>query len=483
MKRSQQQAVVVLAALVISVATAGVSLAAWFKHAPALKIDARMPGGDGTPPEAAEHRAARDLTGCLKQFDGVATDMPGAWPWFRGADRDNICKAIPPLAESWPESGPPVLWRIELGEGHAGAAVYAGRVYVLDYDEKQKADVTRCFALADGREIWRRSYVVNVKRNHGMSRTVPAVNGEYIVTLGPRCHVVCLDAKTGDFKWGIDLQKEYGTKEPLWYAGQCPIIENGIVILAPCGTSVLMMGVDCATGKPVWQTPNPHKWDMSHASIIPAAIAGKKMYVYSAIGGVVGVSAEPADAGAVLWEVPWAAKVVAPSPVPIDGDRIFLTAGYGEGGMTIKIAVAEGKFKAEVLEKHGPKDGLASEQQTPIFSGGLLYGIMPKDAGAARGQFVCYKPDGTRVWSSGESNRFGLGPFILADNKFFVLDDNGTLTMARVSGEKYEPLARAQVLKGQDAWGPIAVAGDRMLMRDSKQMVCIAVGAAKGANP
>ncbi len=463
-------------ALSISVAAATLSLGIWFTHDPARGLATRLPGADGTPSDSENREAAKDLAGKFQQFDGTPAELPGAWPRFRGADLDNIRKDGPPLADAWPESGPPALWKVDLGEGHAAPVVLAGRVYVLDYDEKAKADAIRCFSLADGREIWRRSYSVSVKRNHGMSRTIPAVTDKYLVCLGPRCHVVCLDPVSGAFRWGIDLQREYGTKEPLWYAGQCPIIDDAKAILAPCGPDALMMAVDCETGKPVWKTPNAQNWDMSHSSIMPATIAGKKMYVYCAVGGITGISAD-ADAGKILWQLPWKPKVIAPSPVSLGDGRIFLTAGYGEGGMMIQVRENAGAFTVEKLYEHGPKDGLACEQQTPIYNDGLLYGIMPKDAGALRGQFACYKPDGALVWSSGQSARFGLGPFILADGKFYILDDDGALTMIKASQDAYVPLAESKVLSGQDAWGPIAFAGDRMLLRDSKQMTCIAVGA------
>jgi len=141
----------------------------------------------------------------------------------------------------------------------------------------------------------------------------------------------------------------------------------------------------------------------------------------------------------------------------------------------IRVRMENGMFTAGIEYKHGPKDGLACEQQTPIYHDGLLFGIMPKDAGALRGQFVCYNPDGTRVWSSGQTNRFGLGPFILADGKFYVLDDEGVLTLLRASRAGYEQIAQAKVLDGHDAWGPIALAHGRMLLRDSTHMACIAV--------
>ncbi len=477
MKLSRRDYLVFGIALPVSVAVAGACLAFWFTHDPDADIQARLPGADGTPEKAREQDAVKDLSGTFQQFDGTPADLPGAWPRFRGADFDNIRKEGPPLAESWGENGPPILWKVELGEGYAAPVVLAGRVYLIDYDEKAKADAIRCFSLADGREIWRRSYRLTVKRNHGMSRTVPVVTEKHLVTIGPRCHVVCLDSATGAFRWGIDLQREYGTKEPLWYTGQCPLIDEGRVILAPGGTDVLMMAVDCETGTPIWKTPNTQHWDMSHSSVMPMKIAGKKMYVYWAVGGVTGVSAEADDAGKILWQLRWNAKVIAPSPIPLEDGRIFLTAGYGEGGMMIQVHENSGAFTAEVLFKHGPKDGLACEQQTPIYHDGLLYGIMPKDAGALRGQFVCYRPDGSLAWSSGQSNRFGLGPFLLADGKFYILDDDGMLTMVRASRDAYAPLAKAQVLHGQDAWGPICPVGDRMLLRDSRQMVCISVGA------
>ena len=107
-------------------------------------------------------------------------------------------------------------------------------------------------------ELWRRWYSVNLKRNHGMSRTTPAITDKYIVTMGPKCHVMCCNPQNGDLLWGIDLGKDFNTEVPLWYTGQCPLIDNDIAVIAPGGSS-LLIGVDCATGKVVWKTPNPDK--------------------------------------------------------------------------------------------------------------------------------------------------------------------------------------------------------------------------------
>ncbi|MDX9974800.1 MAG: PQQ-binding-like beta-propeller repeat protein, partial [FCB group bacterium] len=422
------------AALGGSVLAALFCLFYWFTLDPARSLQVSLPGGDGRPKDAAGKGKAVDLAGVFAAGEGVAADLPGAWPRFRGPDFDNIVKADVKLAGSWGTEGPKRLWDVELGEGHAAAVVLNGRVYVLDYDEDKRADAIRCLSLGDGKEIWRRAYSVAIKRNHGMSRTIPAVTEEYLVTVGPKCHVVCLDPKTGDFKWGLSMVDQLGATEPLWYTGQCPLIDGGKVIIAPGGPDALLAAVDCATGQVVWKTPNPDKWKMSHSSVLPLTLAGTRMYVYAAVGGVVGVSP---DDGKLLWSVPWNAEVVAASPVALDDGRVFLTAGYGAGGLMLRVTAKDGGFVAEVLDKHTAAEGFACEQQTPIFRDGLLYGIMPKDAGALRGQFVCYTPDGTLVWSSGQANRYGLGPFVLADGKFYVLSDDGTLTVLEASADKF----------------------------------------------
>src|SRR6185369_826830 len=114
------------------------------------------------------------------------------------------------IARSWGAGEPRELWGIDLGEGYAGAAVLKGRVYVMDYDQQHRQDVLRSLSLADGQEIWRFSYPVSVKRNHGMSRTTPALTDNLLVAIGPKCHVVCLDPESGQLRWGLDLVRQYG---------------------------------------------------------------------------------------------------------------------------------------------------------------------------------------------------------------------------------------------------------------------------------
>jgi outer membrane protein assembly factor BamB len=462
-------------AIVLAVTGAGiVGLAWWLTYDPTTRFLASIPGMDGSPSRTEQSSRRIRIGEFFRLFESAAAKLPGSWPRFRGSRSDNISKDEARLADSWAPEGPEILWRVGLGEGHAAPAVLNGRVYVLDYDEQTNADALRCFSLADGKELWRRWYAVQVKRNHGMSRTVPAVNDRYVVSIGPRCHAMCLDSSDGAFKWGIDLEREYGTQIPLWYTAQCPLLDDNTAVIAPCGDQALMIGVDCESGQVLWQTPNPEGLQMSHSSIMTMTLNDRRMYVYAGIGGVVGVSAEQADRGALLWQTDaWSPRVVAPSPVILEDGRIFLTAGYGAGSMMIQVRERGGEYAVQPLYSYRPREGLACEQQTPILYDGHLFGILPKDGGELRNQFVCYHPEGRIVWTSGPNNRYGLGPFMAADGKFFILGEDGVLTMIRATTTGFEPLDRAKVLEGRDPWGPLALAGGRMLLRDSTEMVCI----------
>lgn len=411
----------------------------------------------------------------FNRFFSTESSLHDTWPRFRGPDFDNIKKQSIPLIDKFEDGNPKIQWTADLGEGHAGAAIFKGLVYVMDYDEEQKADMLRCFSLKDGKEVWRRWYNVNIKRNHGMSRTVPAVTENYILTIGPRSHVMCVDRLTGDLLWGLNIEEKYETDIPFWYTGQCPLIYQNKAIIA-VGGKALMIAVDCSTGDILWETPNPNGLKMSHASVIPWNFKGVDMFVYSAVGGVVGIAADGAEEGKVLWEsLKWGCSVVAPSPVCLPDGKLFLTAGYGAGSMVFQLGGGPGNFTIEKLYEFKPSEGLASEQQTPVVYEGLVYGILPKDGGALRNQFICVDPTDFRnvIWSSGKTNRFGLGPYMIADDKFFILNDDGTLSIAKPHKSEFVLLDQIRVFEGRDAWAPLAVADGYMILRDDHRMVCI----------
>jgi len=57
------------------------------------------------------------------------------------------------------------------------------------------------------------------------------------------------------------------------------------------------------------------------------------------------------------------------------------------------------------------------------------------------------------------------------------MNDSGLLRLIEASPEKYKLFGQAQVLKGRESWGPLALADGRLLARDLTRMVCLQVKA------
>ncbi len=443
------------------------ALAVWLAAVPEVALEARVPGLDKPSDLRARETSAEpvELKGRLTVGEGTPSRIDGSWSRFRGDRFDNIYDEPTPLADHW-DGLPPKMWSIEVGEGFASPVVRAGRVYMIDYDRDAKEDVVRCLSLDDGRDIWQFRYADEVKRNHGMSRTIPAVTDTFLVTIGPKCHVACLHPETGEAYWLIDLVQQYGTVVPPWYAGQCPLIDGDRVILAPGGPDVLMTALDAKTGETVWETPNPHGWKMTHSSIMPMTIGGRKTFVYCASGGVVGVDAET---GELLWDTDaWKVSMATvPSPLVIDERRVFFCGGYNSGALMLELEPTDdGKFSPNVLYRLKPKE-FSSTQQTPILYEGHIYGVREADK-----QLVCLDLDGKEVWASGSQFVFGLGPYMVVQDKIYAMDDEGLLTICELTPEAFRLVGQYQLLEGHDSWGPMTMVAGRLIVRDMTQMAC-----------
>jgi outer membrane protein assembly factor BamB len=339
---------------------------------------------------------------------------------------------------------------------------------VLDYDVDAAADTMRCLSLDNGLPVWTNAYPVLLTRNHGLSRTVPVIVGDVVISFGPRCHVAAWDAKSGHCRWLIDLVRDHGATVPRWYAGQCPLIDQDRLILAPCGES-LLMAVDHQTGEVIWRSPNPRGWEMTHVSVMPMQWEGRRSYVYCGSGGVAAIAA---DDGTLLWDSPeWPSTfATCPSPLILPEGRVFLCSGYGRttGSLILQVQKSADQWKAEPIVQLTPQQ-FNAEQQTPILFREHIFAIRKYGGG----QLVCLNLAGNEVWSSG-SDRFGHGPFLIADNLILVMDDRGTLTMVEATTDAYRRLGQCPIFPdGHDAWGPMAMVNGRLILRDMTRMACL----------
>src|SRR5439155_11421139 len=126
--------------------------------------------------------------------------MPGVraddWPQWLGPRRDSVWRETG-ILEKFPKDGPKVKWRVPVHYGYAGPAVANGRVFVIDFDTKDKVTTgfTRsklsgnervlCYGAADGKPLWKREYPCQYTISYpGGPRCTPTVDGGQVYTLG-----------------------------------------------------------------------------------------------------------------------------------------------------------------------------------------------------------------------------------------------------------------------------------------------------------
>jgi outer membrane protein assembly factor BamB len=136
--------------------------------------------------------------------------------------------------------------------------------------------------------------------------------------------------------------------------------------------------------------------------------------------------------------------------------------------MMIKLVESGARITTEEVFRLKPQV-FGADQQTPIFHEGHIYGVRPD------GQLTCLNLSGDVLWTSTSAQKFGLGPYVIADGLIYVMNNSGLLTLAEAATTGYTPLAQAKVLEGPESWGPMAIASGRLILRDLNRMICLDV--------
>ena len=134
----------------------------------------------------------------------------------------------------------------------------------------------------------------------------------------------------------------------------------------------------------------------------------------------------------------------------------------------LQLENKDGKLTPKSLFKL-PPEIFGATQHTPILRDGFLYGAR------ADGRFVCVGLDGKVVWASSPTETFGLGSFLIAGDLIYAVNDSGKLRLFDASAAKFNLLGEIQPLTNRESWAPMALAGNRLLLRDLTRLVCLDV--------
>ena len=117
------------------------------------------------------------------------------WPQFRGPNRDGV-SAETGLLRQWPEKGPEVSWRTDLGEGFSAMSVVEGRIYTLAGRESD--ELLLALDAATGKPIWQTRVGAKwVDRWGNGPRSTPTVDETRVYALGSKGDLIAAARKDG----------------------------------------------------------------------------------------------------------------------------------------------------------------------------------------------------------------------------------------------------------------------------------------------
>lgn len=404
------------------------------------------------------------------QFVWAATP-DGDWPTFRGPARTAVSPDTD-LLDSWPKSGPRLLWQTEgLGRGYSSLAITGEQIFTLG-DTLPGADNTDeylfCFSRVDGTLNWKLktgSAWNEGKESWQSSRSTPTVDEDRVYVLTAHGDLICATTQ-GEEIWRKNLKQDFqGKKADSWGYSESVLIDSDTLVVNPGGTENTMVKLNKMTGETIWSTVRADDRGAGHASTLITEIGGTKVYVTTTGSGAMGVRAED---GKLLWSYA-IEKTTAVIPTPIvRGDLVFFTAGYSRGGALLRqIAGENGEVSVE--EIYGITPDLANKHGGVVLVGDHLYG----DSDDKGIPFCANLMTGKVVWQSRGSGR-NSACFAAADDHLYIRYTDGTMTLAKASPESFEEVGSFQVPGSGDrpSWSHPVITGGKLYLREGNSLLC-----------
>lgn len=404
------------------------------------------------------------------------------WPRWRGAGGQGIAGPTR-LPQAWPEEPLQPFWIAPLGTGWSSPVVAEGRVVITD--RKGGKERTAALDAETGKLVWERSHAVDfnphdVGLRHGNGpKSTPLIDGGRVYSLGIAGWLDCLDLKTGEVVWHVNLPERFGRHErlpggrayvngvdnvivpigvgqgapvPLFgYTGSPALVDELLIVSVGGERGGTIMAFRAETGEVAWQALHEN---VSYSSPIVATVAGRKQIVVMTGPHVTGI--DPQD-GRVLWKHPFQIQYDESIGTPVAAGDLVIVTATSRPLTALKISEDGDEFAAKVAWEN--RD-LTSYLSSMLILDGRVYGM--NDGG----EFVCVGlDDGKTAWIGGHHGYYCTP--VLADSRLLCLNERGELLVIAASPEGYRELGQSR-LADDETWTSPAVTGSRIYIRSKR---------------
>ena len=372
------------------------------------------------------------------------------------------------LETDWEANPPKLLWKEKIGAGWSSFAVVGN--YAITQEQRGDREYVVCYDIQTFQSVWSHSDPVRWDPGgagalgYAGPRATPTIYGGKVFVQGATGIFNCLDAKTGNVLWSHDTLKKHGSENVVWGKSCSPLVVDDMVVVSVGGKqNQSVVAYEMATGEVRWASG---EYQSSYASPVLAEIGGVRQVVSVDENYV---TARRADNGQALWEFSWpsssGAEAAVSQPIPLSGDRLFVSKGYGVGAALFQITNDEGDHWQ--LVPLWRKTVLKTKMSNVVIHDGFVYGLDDKI-------LQCVELEtGKKKWKKRRVPEFGYGQMMLIGDTILFLSEGGEVILVEAAPEKYRELASLRAFDDDSVtWNNPVFAAPYLLVRNAEEAAC-----------
>ncbi len=396
----------------------------------------------------------------------LRTKADSAWPGWRGPARDAVSRETG-LAQSWPEGGPPLLWKASgMGAGFSSVAIVEGRIFTMG--DRDGAQHLLAFSADGGAPLWKTRVGPTWSDEFPGPRGTPTVDGGRVFAIGTEGDLVAVEAATGKELWRRSLPRDFGGQMMSgWKWCESPLVDGERLIVTPGARQAALVALDKATGKEIWRSAVPDlgpagRDGAGYSSVVVSNAAGEKQYVQLLGRGLVGVRASD---GQFLWGYNRVANNVANISTPIvRANWVFASTGYQTGAALVEVARKGAGFEAREVYFLGHRT-FQNHHGGMVLVGNHVYG----GHGQSKGFPICFEFTTGKVAWGGDIRNAGSGSaaVVYADGNLYFRYQNGAVVLIRSTPEGYDEKGSFTIPNvTKPSWSHPVVLDGRLYLRE-----------------
>src|SRR5262245_35662690 len=258
-----------------------------------------------------------------------------ATPWTQwGGPNRNFQTDASGIKDTWPASGPRVIWKRAIGEGYSSPAVEGNVLYTM-YG-KPRQEVVLAANAETGNTIWEHTTEMSFLSDAGAEMgngpyATPLVVGSRVFTTGVAGRLQCLDKASGKVLWTQQLWAEHQGSRLMYGYASSPIAFRETVIVPVGGRGRALMAFKQSDGSVVWSR---NDFANTYSSPVLINVSGLEQLAVLMDGALIAVNPHNGD---LQWQVPFRADFSIAVATPLWGpdNLLFISSEYGGGSKVI----------------------------------------------------------------------------------------------------------------------------------------------------